>query len=57
VNRYADLWLLFRRENGCVEIADLGQRSPDDYTPDLGLLNTVIGLKGLRHRREEKIST
>jgi hypothetical protein len=48
-NSYVDLWLMLRRENGCVEIIDFGQRSLDDYTPDLGLLNTVVMLKSPRY--------
>jgi len=48
-NSYVDLWLLFRRENGRVEIVDLGQRSLDDYAPDLGFLNPIIGLKRPRY--------
>jgi hypothetical protein len=48
-NDYVDLWLLLRRENGHVEIFDLGQRMIDDYTPDgLGLL-TIVGMKSPRY--------
>jgi hypothetical protein len=51
---YADLWLLLRRENGCVEIIDLGQRMIDDYAPDgLGLL-TVVGMKSPRYGKGYK---
>jgi hypothetical protein len=46
---YVDLWLLLRRENGCVEIFDLGQRMIDDYALDgLGLL-TIVGMKSPRY--------
>jgi hypothetical protein len=48
-NGYVDLWLMLRRENGYVEIFDSGQRMIDDYTPDLGLLNTIIGMKSPRY--------
>jgi len=51
---YTDLWLLLRRENGYVEMIDLGQRRLDDYTPDgLGLL-TVLGMKSPRYGKGYK---
>jgi hypothetical protein len=40
---------MFKREDGCMKINYLGQRNLDDYTPDLGLLNTVIGMKSPRY--------
>jgi uncharacterized paraquat-inducible protein A len=32
-----------------VETTDSGHRSLDDYTPDLGFLNTIVGMKSPRY--------
>jgi len=40
---------LVQRRDGCVEIIDVGQRVIDDYVPDLGFLNLVIGLTNPRY--------
>jgi len=46
--RYVDLWLMFRKENGCVEIVVLGQRMIDDYAPELGILKPCCRLEESR---------